>query len=122
MLFKLKTPLVDPQMQGAIVSKWHKAKGDHVGYGDDVVDLKVELALSAAGSWRNAAKSAIVIIARVTSSDVGVLRRIEAEEGDRREAGSLLAVLSTADHASKDIFNEDLSGASEFRVVANLVE
>ena len=40
MFFKLLMPSVDPLMKGGVVAKWHKAKGDIVGYGDDLVDAQ----------------------------------------------------------------------------------
>lgn len=140
MFFKLLMPSVDRLMKGGIVGKWHKNEGDHVDYGDDLVDVKVELMMRTpqrsldqdirllldGGSVRDrdlasvAGDGAIMVVC-VTSSDVGVLRRIEVKEGAYGEAGSLLAVLSTEDHGSTNPLDEDLREASEFRVVANLV-
>lgn len=142
MLLKLVMPSVDRLMKGGVVDKWHKTEGAHVDYGDDLVDVKVEITMSIldrgsmeqrirllkdGGSVRDSDlasitnERALILIARVTSSDVGVLRRIEIREGTYGEVGSLLAILSTADHESTNPLPEDLRGASEFRVVANLI-
>jgi len=144
MFFKLVMPSVDPLMKGGIVGKWYKAEGDRVEYGDDLVEVKVELTISAigidgaleqnirlikdSGSIRDnylarvTVPKAIVLVARLTSSDVGVLRRIEIKEGTYGEVGSLLAILSTEDRGVTNPLDEDLREASEFRIVANLVE
>lgn len=142
MLFKLVMPSLDRLMAGGVVSKWHKAEGEHVDYGDDLVDVNFELKMSGiAGSveetirfvkddrtFRDKVRGnvmvdrAMLLVARITSSDMGVLRRIEAREGSYGAVGSLLAVLATEDDASSDRRDEDLQGAVEFRVVANLVE
>jgi hypothetical protein len=141
MFFKLTMPAVDRLMKGGVVGKWHKAEGEHVNYGDDLVDVKVELTMSAidasleqrirliedSGAMRDknlacaTVAKAIVLIARLTSSDVGVLRRIETKEGIYGEVGSLLAILSTEDHGATVPLAEDLREACELRVVANLV-
>lgn len=143
MFFKLVMPAVDRLMKGGVVAKWHKTEGDHVDYGDDLVDVKVELAMSElergplkqgfglstdVGSGRDtnpadlANERGLILIVRITSSDVGVLRRIEAKEGAYGEVGGLLAILSTEEHGPTDSLDEELREASEFRVVANVVE
>lgn len=142
MFFKLVMPSVDRLMKGGVVGKWYKTKGDHVDYGDDLVDVEVEITMSVldrgsmeqrirllkdGGSVRDkdlaniTNERALNLIMRVTSSDVGVLRRIETKEGGYGGVGSLLAILSTEDHGSTNALDMDLTEASEFRVVANLV-
>lgn len=142
MFFKLLMPSVDPLMKGGVVAKWHKAKGDIVGYGDDLVDVQVELTMSVldrgsmeqrirllkdGGAVREEAltgianKRTLILVARVASSDAGVLRRIEAREGDYVSVGGLLAVLSAGEQEIAHSPDEKLQGASEFRVVANLI-
>ena len=63
----------------------------------------------------------LILITRVTASDVGVLRRIETKEGAYGEMGSLLAILSTEENEPMNPLDEDFTKASEFRVVTNLV-
>jgi multidrug efflux pump subunit AcrA (membrane-fusion protein) len=58
---------------------------------------------------------------RITSSDHGMLRKIYAQEGDRREIGDLLAVLSTEENEQIHEADHALNGASVFRVVANMI-
>lgn len=142
MLFKLVTPRIDRSMIGGVVEKWHKNVGDPISYGDDLLDIRVELMmdspqgsleqkiglitdaekLSDKDSARPMGERTIVLVARVTSSDVGVLRRIEAPEGSYREIGSLLAILSSDESEPVGGPGRDLAGASEFRMVVNVVE
>lgn len=142
MFLKLTMPSVDRLMKGGVVVKWHKAEGDQVDYGDDLVDVKIELAMSVldrgspeqgirllkdGGSVRDADlaeftnERGLILIGRVTASDVGVLRRIEIKEGAYGEMGSLLAILSTEENEPMNSLDEDFEKASEFRVVTNLV-
>jgi multidrug efflux pump subunit AcrA (membrane-fusion protein) len=76
--------------------------------------------VATAGPGPQADRQQVVFFMRIASSDQGILRKILAKEGDQREVGNLLAVLSTeenepieADHA--------LTGASVFRVIANMI-
>ena len=43
---KLIMPPVDRHMKCGVVGKWHKTEGDQVDYGDGLVDVKIELAMS----------------------------------------------------------------------------
>ena len=142
MLLKLVMPSVDRLMRGGVIGKWHKSEGDHVGYGDDLLDLNAEITMNVldngtmeqrirllknGGSVRDedlagiANEKTLVLAARVTASDSGTLSRIDAREGTYREVGGMLAVLSTDDAGRATPADEDLTEASEFRVVANLV-
>lgn len=142
MFFKLVMPSVDPLMKGGIVGKWHKREGEHVHYGDDLVDVHVEIMMTVldrgtmeqrirllkdGGSVRDedlasiASERALMLVARVTSSDVGTLRRIETKEGAYEGVGGVLAVLSSEDHGAAEPRDEDLREATEFRVVVNLI-
>ena len=142
MFFKLLMPSMDRLMKGGVVGKWHKMEGDHVGYGDDLVDVRFEIVMTvlegsleqkirqskdygSSGSKERESRrieTPMTLVARVTSSDTGVLRRIEAGEGEYRDVGGLLAVFSSEDGGFTNPPDEHLRGASEFRVVANLVE
>ena len=142
MYFKLLMPSVDHLMKGGIIAKWHKAEGDIVGYGDDLFDIQVELMMSVLdrGSMKQrirllkdggvvreevlagiADEKALNLVARITSSDAGVLRRIEVREGDYAAVGGLLAVLEAGEQGAANVLDEKLQGVSEFRVVANLI-
>jgi multidrug efflux pump subunit AcrA (membrane-fusion protein) len=58
---------------------------------------------------------------RITSSDHGILRKIYVQEGEQREIGELLAVLSTEENEPIHESNPTLTGASVFRAVANMI-
>jgi hypothetical protein len=134
------------------IVRWHKAQGELVAYGDDLLDLKVdeiqvtpllpsdvpkqiEILFNAqaavhqlddedvliADSRRLADSQASVFHLRITSSDQGFLRRIYAAEGDRREVGDLLAVLSAEANGPIEVADHVLAGASMFRVIANMI-
>ena len=59
---------------------------------------------------------------KVTSSDVGVLRRIHAREGSPWGIGDLLAVLTTEENEPIDEGGRAWAEASQFRVVINPME
>jgi len=142
MFFKLVMPYIDRLAQGGIILKWHKAEGQRIGYGDDLFDMKVEVKLRRPqkplsekikllkegkplreedlGFAEEAAPS-LVYIARITSSDSGVLRRISAPEGSYANVGSLVALVSTEEHEPIEPLDPSLSRTSEFRVVPNLL-
>jgi hypothetical protein len=42
MLLKLLLPYYNRMVTGGFILHWHKAEGDHVAFGDDLLDLKVE--------------------------------------------------------------------------------
>lgn len=135
MLLRLVIPRFDRSVQRGSVAKWHKAEGEWVSYGDDLLDLKVE---EIKIMKRSSAAAAVLHdqhlpqdtyssgqldwLVRVTSSDVGVLRRIDAAEGSRWEIGDRLAVLTT--DADEPIDRSARAGAevSNFRVVVNDVQ
>jgi hypothetical protein len=129
---KLVTPLLDDQMTGGVVRKWHKKEGDQVDYGDDLVDVECELVLSAAyrafadqaageGPGGERGRRKMTVTARVVSSDAGVLRRIRLAEGSYGTVGSVLAVLSTVDDGRPAPADKELAGISQFRVVTNVI-
>jgi len=59
-------------------------------------------------------------LVRVTSSDTGILRRVCAKEGEQREVGDLLALVTTEANETVDGAERDLKDAGVFRVVANM--
>lgn len=135
-------PTVDRLMQGGVILRWHRIEGDSVGCGDDLCDIEFELPMSVfacsmeeklaflerGGTARNFVQAPatrsrpMILVARVTSSEEGVVREIRLREGSYGDVGSLLAVLSTQDKKNMLIEEAELRKASEFRVVANLVE
>jgi hypothetical protein len=60
-------------------------------------------------------------LVRFTSSDRGVLRKISAGEGERREAGDLLAILATEPEEALDESRTALGEGSLFRVIENFL-
>lgn len=142
MLLKLLMPYVDRLTAGGVIVKWHRREGERVGYGDDLFDMRVEARVKKSekslGEKIQLLKGArplheedlemveeetpsLIYMVRVTSSDRGTLRRVAAAEGAYGAVGRLLAVFSTEDHDSLDRLEEQLSQASEFRVVTNMV-
>ncbi len=59
---------------------------------------------------------------RVTSSDRGVLRRIQASEGQRKQAGDVLAMLSSNGDEPVEQAAGNLGTATIFRIVANVFQ
>jgi hypothetical protein len=64
-------------------------------------------------------KSIAGFVVRISSSDRGVIRKIYAAEGDRRQSGQLLALLTTDASESVDESEQAIEEASVFRVLAN---
>ena len=134
MRFKLVMPYIDRTAKRGSITKWHKAQGDRVGYGDDLLDMKIEEIEVLRRS--TTPKSILANInpkdtyscdrwewfVRLTSSDMGVLRRIAVREGTLLEAGDLLAVLTTDDSESLEGTDEEWADASDFRVVVDTIE
>ncbi len=139
MLLTLLMPSIDRVISGGVVTKWLKAEGDEVEYGDDLVEIRVELKLMrslksfpekikllAGGRTLDARDLEIVqddapgasYSVCLTSSDMGFLRRIDAPEGTYREVGGPLALLSTG----RDEPIDEASATSGFRVVVNMVQ
>ena len=152
MLLKLLLPDYNRMVTGGSILQWHKAEGEWVAFGDDLLDLKVEaiqvtplppldvpkqieLLINAQAAARHLADQDVAIGEarpqpdnqravfgmRITSSDHGILRKIHAQECDRREIGDLLAVLSTEENEPIHEADHALNGASVFRVVANMI-
>jgi pyruvate/2-oxoglutarate dehydrogenase complex dihydrolipoamide acyltransferase (E2) component len=141
MYLKLMLPSVDPLMRGGTIVRWHKAEGDAIDYGDDLVDVEIELTMSMLDGGtleegirllKDGAQRAEVerftnqrglqLTARVTASDTGTLRSITAVLGEHVAVGGLLAVLVVGDGEAPLPGPAELADASEFRTVSNLVE
>lgn len=140
MLLKFVMPYVDRLVRGGSIIKWYKTEGDSVAYGDDLLDLAVNvterpfIGLAAAdgespidggkGNTRPMMHAAIVesYSIRITASEAGIMRKIYAREGMRREIGELLGLLTTDDEEPIPDEPAAASGASVFRVVTNIVQ
>jgi multidrug efflux pump subunit AcrA (membrane-fusion protein) len=57
---------------------------------------------------------------RIASSDHGILRKIYAKEGEHREVGDVLAVLSTEEDEPIEGVDESVAKVSVFRAVASM--
>jgi len=116
-----------------LIVQWYKSEGEWVGYGDDLFEMRVEeiktfmrpnrpkeiirsLNNPSTTVW-NARAYALL---RITSSDIGILRRIYVKEGMRREVGDLLAVLTTDEKEPFEEASQAMAEASRFRVVTNV--
>ena len=130
MLLKLVMPPFDRAARRGTVARWHKTEGDPVGYGEDIVDIRVEeiAVTTRSGNARavigGAAREELETsdrwdwLLRVTSSDMGVLRKIDVAEGGEWQIGDSLALLSTA--ADEPVADDTES--THFRVVVNPVD
>lgn len=134
MLFKLAMPVIDRASQSGTILRWHKQPGDMVAFGDEVVDLRVEIQHKPpeqpllgrlAARWRGESTPRVVHKIewrRMVSAETGILRHIYAPAGAAWQPGDLLAVLSdTPDEALPDD-RAALSQAPAFRVVTNRLD
>lgn len=140
MLLKLVIAQFDRAAQGGTITKWHKREGEWVNYGDDLLDiaiLEMKQLKQRAASARRILDEPVAEQAsagetfssnrwdwpvRITSSDIGILRKIEAKEGSQWEVGDRLAILTTEEDEPIDADNGDLESASDFRIVVNAIE
>jgi hypothetical protein len=65
------------------------------------------------------AKVPVDAIVRISSSDMGTMRRLYVQEGERCQTGACLALLTTEEAESIEHADSALQQASVFRVVAN---
>jgi len=137
MILKLMMPHVNGMVQGGSIAQWFKAEGERVNYGEDLFDLKVEIRLRrAVRSLSEDLKSlaegkeleadslrqveerpSAVFLVRITSSDMGIMRRIYTQDGAHYRVGDLLAMLTTDENEPFDGPELAASKASLFRVV-----
>ena len=132
MLLRLVLPYIDKRIQGGTIIKWHKNEGEWVRHGDDLFEIQVEKIrvlsrptlpeqiiqrLDHRGTTPRRANAFLCI----TSSDMGIIRRIYAKEGTQCEVGDSLVLLSTDE---KELFDETSQAVQEaglFRVVVNFL-
>lgn len=136
MLLALKVPFIEHAVEGGTIAQWYKAEGEWVDYGDDLFDLRVEAMKVLGRSNRPEVLSNLtedrirertivhtshrrVLLVRVTSSDMGLLRRIEAPAESYRAVGERVGIVTTEPDEDIDVDAEILAKASEFRVIAN---
>jgi len=138
MLLKLMLPFFDRAAERGSIAQWHKKEGDWINYGDDILDIQIEEAkvfiervdpgsiLGPGGDNSNqggtVSSDRFDWRLRLTSSDMGVLRRITAGEGSHWEIGDTLAVITTDDEESADASESEIEAASSFRVVVNAIQ
>ncbi len=112
---RLTMPFVNRLSHRGIIVRWHKKVGDRVRFGDDLLDIDMQIggvpAMSRGERIRHLVKPqasppdnsragekgdelGAVISVRVTSADSGYLRWVEAPEGSERNVGDLLALMT----------------------------
>jgi hypothetical protein len=147
MLMKLELPFFNRMFPGGFAHRWFKQVGDRIDYGEEVLEVRVEEARvtktvghykpvaewlqkgqqAAAGAPQAAQPGSFKswrceVLLRVTSSDVGYLRRIEVAADDYRETGALLAWLTSEKDEPIPEAGADAPEASLFRVATSMVD
>jgi len=75
-MVELKLPELTEGVNEAVVSFWHFKEGDSIKEGDEVVEMATD-------------KAAF----NVPSKSAGILKKIEAKEGDTVKVGETLAII-----------------------------
>lgn len=151
MLFKLLLPTHHRLMSGAAIVQWHRAPGQLVDYGDDLLDIRIEEGMTTQGWSENNVRALIRAqmamidvtddelmldkrqpaeltrvtanaVIRISSSDRGWLRQIRVGQGERCKMGTCLAVLTSEQNESAEDTDDTLAGASPFRVAPALLD
>jgi pyruvate/2-oxoglutarate dehydrogenase complex dihydrolipoamide acyltransferase (E2) component len=128
-------PMINPSLLGGTVSKWHKAEGDHVGFGEDICTVALDefavlrrtaRATLLSGSKQKRLKSGLEkrqgkvwVEVVLTASDQSVLEKIIKDEGESIAIGDTLAVVSTSPFYG-ELTHERWDDAPAMRVVANM--
>lgn len=135
MILRVTLPPADAAFRGGFVAEWHKQEGDPIAFGDDLCDIAIDefMALQRTkratllGSTSKKRQRRIKdgyslregrgqVIIRLTSAEDGVLLgRVIADEGERIEIGSLMALLSGEDG---DV-SGDIDAARDARIAVN---
>ena len=138
MLLRVSLPANDPTFRSGIVTAWHVAEGEAVGFGDALCDVSIDqfaamqrtkraaLLGSTSRLRKRRVRDDVSIregrgVAHVTlkCSEPGVkLGKVIAAEGERVDIGDMVAVLTDSDH-SGPIGDGDIETAPEARVVAD---
>ncbi|CAG0941161.1 hypothetical protein BROC_01308 [Candidatus Brocadiaceae bacterium] len=141
MVLRLEVPYINRMAKGVSLIKWYKAEGEWINYGDDLLDLEVQIEdrsirplaeriKNLTESNRPVAENLLmggetnarpVLCARITSSDIGILRKVYVKEGQRSNVGDLLALITTDENESFDNAGFALTQTGVFRVVSNII-
>jgi pyruvate/2-oxoglutarate dehydrogenase complex dihydrolipoamide acyltransferase (E2) component len=132
-LLKLVVPYVDRMFHGGCITKWHKAEGEWVNPGDDLFDIQIADGVRVLRAYRRPAQvlkgnrlsqmiHSCALSLRVTSSDMGFMRRIYASPGAHRQVGEVTAVLTTEENEPLEKAGEAVAEVSEFRVIADYIQ
>jgi pyruvate/2-oxoglutarate dehydrogenase complex dihydrolipoamide acyltransferase (E2) component len=131
MILKLELPYYDRAVERGSIVKWHKAEGDAINFGDDIFDIKVEEITKYKRVKEGQAKTVDMVkgtvgnlefYIRVTSSDMGVLRKIYAAEGQECDIGDLVAIVTTSSDEDCEIDIARANDAPAFRVITNVAD
>lgn len=141
MVLRLEVPHINRMVKGVSLIKWHKTEGEWINYGDDLFDLEVQIEdrtirplaeriKNLTESNRPVAENLLVggetsnrpvLCARITSSDMGILRKVYVKEGQRSSVGDSLALITTDENESFDTASFVLAQTGVFRVVSNII-
>ncbi|MEM7330653.1 MAG: hypothetical protein AAF490_01085 [Chloroflexota bacterium] len=128
MILNLEMPYYDRMVEQGTIITWHKQEGEFVNFGDDLFDVRIDEITKLKRVKQGQAhttdmvkgkKKGIEFTLRITSSDMGYLRKIDAAIGDVREVGQLVAIMTTTADETMTEINES---APAFRVVSNVTE
>jgi len=131
MILKLDMPYYDRAVENGSIVKWYKNEDEWINFGDDLFDIKVEEITklkrikdgqAATTGMVKGTISGIEFHIRVTSSDMGVLRKIHAAEGDHRAIGDVVATITTSADEACDADEAQTADAPAFRVITNVAE
>lgn len=141
MILRLEVPDINRMAKGVSLIKWYKAEGEWINYGDDLCDLEVQIEGRSIRPLAERIKNLTesdrpivenllingntnahpVLCARITSSDIGTIRKVYVKEGQRSNVGDLLALITTDENESFDNAGFALTQTSVFRIVSNII-
>lgn len=131
MILKLEMPYYDRAVERGTIVKWHKAEGEWVNFGDDLFDIKVEEVTKLKRVKQGQGKTLDMVkgtlgglefYIHVTSSDMGFLRKIYAEDGQVLEIGDVVATVTTTAAEPFDVDQASVAATPAFRVVTNVAD
>ena len=133
-------PYVNRMTNYGHVVTWYKSEGEFVDYGDDMLDIDMQIEDRSVRPLNDRIKTLSEVkkpkteslsikeegqtgglLVRITSSDRGILGRICEGEGSYAKTGDLLAVMTTERDEFADITAADSEQTSTFRVVASII-
>lgn len=141
MILRLEVPYINRMAQGVSLIKWYKAEGERINYGEDLFDLEVQIEGRSIRPLAERIKNLTdrdrpiaenllisgetsahpVLRARITSSDIGTIRKVYVKEGQHSNVSDLLALITTDENESFDNSSVALPQTSVFRVVSNII-